>query len=310
MDASIQPLEPAKYVWETSHRIFYNTPNPVPIKEIIAALQGLEGVLKVLPKAVTELTGIEIAETQFLVQSLETGSLQEDLIVKFFFGDKDKFDAFVERMGQNKVVKGAVIAAIIAGLIGYGAAKLTSPSAAPNITATNSVIIQGGAGALNISPEVFAAALDRAAAKEKKAVAESAIKFMAPAQAQPGSSISVGGIDTSEQTFTFSAASVAEVPKRLELEANERIEEYKNTRLIIRATNLDSKKSGWAGKLSQREERLPIELDPSVSEADIFGKQELQVDAALVFKEKGRSRELKPARIYVRRVIGPVTQRP
>ncbi len=302
------PEEPYQYVWEATHRIYYNTPNPVPIREMIIALQGLEGILRSLPKAVTELTGVEIADAQFLVQSIETGSLLEDFAVKFFFKDKEGFDAFAEKMGQNKMIKGAAIAAIIAGLVGYGIAKVTSSSAAPNITATNSVIIQGGAGALNITPEAFEAAL-RVAAADKKSTAESALKLMAPARAQPGSSVVISKVDEPDQDFTFSPQAVAEVPARIELETNERTEEYKNTRLVIRATNLDSKKSGWAGKLALREERLPIELDPSVSESEIFGRQELMVDAALVFKEKGRSRELKPARIYVRRVIGPVTSK-
>jgi hypothetical protein len=48
---------------------------------------------------------------------------------------------------------------------------------------------------------------------------------------------------------------------------------------------------------------LPIELDPSVFEADIFGKTEVDVAAALIYKEKVKSRELKPSRIYVRRVF-------
>lgn len=296
---------PTPYVWEATHRIYYDTKQPVPIKEMIIALQGLEGVLKVLPKAVTALTGIEIADAQFLVQSIESGSLLEDFVVKFFFENKENFDAFAEKMGKNKVVKGAAIAAVVAGVIGYGVAKVTSPGAAPNITATNSIIIQGGAGALSITPEAFEAAM-RAAVTDKKAVAESALKLMAPARAQPGSSVSISEVGRPGVDFTFPAEAVAEVPARIELEANERMEEYKNTRLTIRATNLDSKKSGWAGKLALREERLTIELDPAVSEADIFGRQEVMVDAALVFKEKGRSRELKPARIYVRRVIGPV----
>lgn len=297
--------EPQQYVWEATHRIYYNTEQPVPIKEVIIALQGLEGILRVLPKAVTALTGIDVAETQFLVQSIESGSLQEDFIVKFFFGDKEKFDEFAEKMGKSKVVKTAVISAIIAGIVAYGVIKATSPGTAPNITATNSVIIQGGAGSLNITPEAFEAAM-RGAVGDKKAVAESALKLMAPARSQPGSSVSISPVDAPSLGFEFPAKAVAEVPARIELESNERIEEYQNTRLAIRATNLDSKKNGWAGKLALREERLPIELDPSVSEADIFGRQEIMVDAALVYKEKGRSRELKPARIYVRRVIGPV----
>ena len=71
---------------------------------------------------------------------------------------------------------------------------------------------------------------------------------------------------------------------------------------VVRATDLDNRTRGWAGRLGTREERLPIELDPSVAEAELFGRTSVRVDAALVFREKGRSRELKPARIYVRKV--------
>lgn len=298
--------EPSQFVWEASHRIYYSTPNPVPIKEIVAALQGLDGLLKVLPKIASEITGVTIAETQFFVQSIESGSLQEDFFVRFFFGSKEDFDAFAEKMGKNKMVKGAAITALLAALVGYGAVKLTSSGSAPNITATNSVIIQGGAGTLNISAEAFQGALERAVGGDKKVVAENTIKLMAPVHAQPGSALEFVTPDNPAEKLTFPPEAIKEIPKRLELGANERIEEYKNTKLVIRAANLDSKKSGWAGRLALREDRLPIELDPAVSESDIFGRQEVMVDAALVFKEKGQSRELKPARIYVRKVIGAV----
>lgn len=302
-----QPAEPkneeALYVYQVTHRIVYNTKNPVPIKEVIIALQGLEGLLRPVPAILSTLTGVEIAGGEFLIQSLETGSLIEDVIVKFFFKDKEKLDAFVERLGESKIMKGAVIAAVLAALAGYGLHWAAGLKPTPTIQATNSVIIQNGAGVLNIEPAAFKAALDAAAVGNKKGLAESALKLTAPVRSDPDSSITFG-TDAAQQTIQYAA--IVEAPAKIELEANERIEEYKNTRLVIRATNLDSKKNGWAGKLAQREERLPIELDPSVSEAEIFGRQEIWVDAALVFKEKGRSRELKPARIYVRRVIGPV----
>lgn len=302
-----QPTEPEKegalYVYQATHRIVYNTKKPVPIKEVIIALQGLEGLLRPVPAVLSTLTGVEIDGGEFLIQSLETGSLIEDVIVKFFFKDKEKLDAFVEKLGESKVMKGAVIATALAALTAYGLHLAAGLKATPTIQATNSVIIQNGAGVLNIAPEAFKAAVDAAAVGNKKAIAESALKLTAPVRSDPDSSIAFG-TDAAQQTIQYAA--VVEAPAKIELEANERIEEYKNTRLVIRATNLDSKKNGWAGKLAQREERLPIELDPSVAEAEIFGRQEILVDAALVFKEKGRSRELKPARIYVRRVLGPV----
>lgn len=292
------------YVYETTHRIFYNTSKPVPIGEMIIALQGLEGVLKLVPKAFEGLTGIDIKGSEFLVQTIESGSLLEDVVIKFFFKDRQSLDAFVEKMGENKVVKTTVITAILAGIVGYGLAQAMGSKAAPSITATNSVIIQNGAGTLNMSPETFQAAL-RASISDKKGAAESALKLIGPARAQPGSSIFMGSdiqSSTREAGVEISSAAIAEAPARIELEPNERLEEYANAKLAIRATNLDSKRVGWAGKLGTREDRLPIELDPSVLESDMFGRQEVQVDAALVFKEKGRSRELKPARIYVRKV--------
>lgn len=295
--------EGALYVYRATHRIVYNTKKPVPIKEVIIALQGLEGLLRPVPAVLSTLTGVEIDGGEFLIQSLETGSLIEEVVVKFFFKDKSRLDAFVEKLGESKLMKGAVIAATLAALTAYGLHLAAGLKATPTIQATNSVIIQNGAGVLNIAPEAFQAAVDAAAVGNKKGLAESALKLTAPVRADPGSSIAFGS-DAGQQTIQYAA--VVEAPAKLDLEANERVEEYTKTRLVIRATNLDSKKNGWAGKLAQREERLPIELDPAVSESEIFGRQEVWVDAALVFKEKGRSRELKPSRIYVRRVIGPV----
>lgn len=289
------------YVYTLKHRIVYNTERPVPIKDVIIALQGLEGVLKPVPTIFSALTGVEVDSSEFLIQSLETGSLIEDVVIKFFFKNKENFDAFIEKSGENKMIKGAVLTAILAGVTGYGLYLAAGKNPAPAISATNSVIIQNGAGVLNITPEAFEAALEAVASKNKKELAESALKITTPVRADSKSSIAFGSGDSRQE---ISYAAVIEAPSKLALEANERIEEYTNTTLVIRATNLDSKKNGWAGKLAQRDERLPIELDPAVAESEIFGRQEVLVDAALVFKEKGHSRELKPARIYVRRVIG------
>lgn len=292
------------FVFESTHRVYYNTKNPVPIKDVIIALQGLEGVLKSLPKVMTGLTGVEIDGVEFLVQSIESGSLIEDIAIKFFFKDRAGLDAFVEKMGANKMVKGGVIAAALAGLVGYGLHAAMSGKPSPNITANNNVIINIGAGEVNMTPEQFTAVV-KAAVGDKKGVAESALKFINPARKDPGSTVvfdEPGSEDKTAQKIEFSASAISEAPARIELDANERLEEYKGATLTIRATNLDSKKTGWAGKLGHREERLPIELDPSVSESEIFGRATVIVDAALVFKEKGRSRELKPARIYIRKV--------
>lgn len=293
------------FVFRTSHRLVYNTKKPVPIEEVILALRGLNGLLKLVPKVVSGLTGVEIQKSEFHIESLESGSLIEDIAVSFFFKDRASLDAFIAKAGANKAVKATVITIAITALVGYGLHLATASKSAPNIVANNNTIINIGAGEVNMTPEAFSAIV-KAAVGDKKGVAESALKLVAPARADPGSSLSVTENDivlTNQTPIEITSSAIAETPARIELDANERIEEYKNTPLVIRATNLDSKKLGWAGRLGNREDRLPIELDPAVSPQDIFGRTSIKVDAALVFKEKGRSRELKPARIYVRKVM-------
>lgn len=289
------------FVFEASQRITYNTKKAVPLKEVVLALQGLDGVLKALPGLLSGITGVEIEASEFLVQRIEAGSLVEDIVVRFFFRDRAHLDAFVGRMGQNKVVRYTVIAAGLAGLVGYGVATSISGRTPASVSINNSVIFANGAGAVNITPEAFEAAVVAAASGDKRGVAESALKFLGPARADLGSSV-VFAEGLPEQQIEINAAAIAEAPAKIELAPNERHEEFKRVPLAIRATNLDSKKQGWAGKLAHREERLPIELDPSVAESEMFGRTEVMVDAALVFREKGRGRELKPARIYVRKV--------
>lgn len=299
------PETPGWHVFETSHRIVYNTRKPVPIKDVVTALQGLSGVLASVPGVVSGLTGVPIDGSEFLIQKLESGSLIEEVVIRFLFKDKAGLDAFIDKIGDNKVIKTAVVSIALTALAAYGLTQATSSKPASAITANNNVIINIGAGEVNMSPEQFAAVV-RAAVGDKKALAESSLKFVKPAKSDPESSVTVSDLvarDVQAQPLQLTAAAIAEAPTRIDLEPNERIEEFRGAKLVIRATNLDSKTSGWAGKLDHREERLPIELDPSVSESEIFGRQSVLVDGALIFKEKRRSRELRPARIYVRRVI-------
>lgn len=291
------------WVYETKHRFYYKTHNPVPVKDVIIALQGLEGILGNLPKALQTLTGINVDGSQFLVQSIESGSLTEDIIVKFFFKDKENFDKCISRLGENKMLKGCAIGLIIAALAGYGLHWATSTTSNPgtNITATNSIIIQNGAGVLNIEPETFKKAIETALPNKKQAALD-AIKFILPAQDEKGASISISSADLKDK-IEFNSDTLIEVPKKLELEANERVEFYENVKLQIRATNLDSKSTGWAGKIASRDDRLPIILSPEIDSSEIFGREFVYVDANLVFQEKGKSRELKASKIHVLKII-------
>lgn len=285
------------YQIDIKHRIYYNTKNPIPIKEIIIALQGLQGVLIAFPELLRGVSGVDIDGCEFLIQSIEAGSLSEHILIKVLFKNKENMDEFLERLGENKVVKTVIVSSLIGALVFYGINAVTSKSPTPNITANNNTIINIGAGEVSMTPEQFTAVVN-AAVGDKRAAAEGALRFIAPAKADPGS-----GIEFGDGSVSINPRALAEAPSKIELQPNERMEEFSNVDLVIRAANMDSKKTGWAGRLGGRVDRLPIELDPSVSEAELFGKSSVRVDAAIIFKEAGRSRSLKASKIYLRRVL-------
>ena len=295
-----------EFVYTETQRIFYNTKQPVAIHAVILALQGLEGLLKPVPAILATLTGVEFAKTQFLIESLGSGSLWEDVAVRFYFHDKAGLDAFVDKIKAVPGVKPVVTAAVVAALVGLGLQWASGGKPAPAIQATNSVIMINGAGTFNVSPEVFKSAVESAAKGNQKSIAENALKATVPVRSDAKSSVTFGAAtQDAADLLTIPHNAVAEAPPRIEFEPNERVEKYTNTALEIRATDRDSKKRGWAGRLGTREERLPIEIDPAVSAADMFGRETVKVDADLIFREKGKSGELKPVRIYVRKVHSP-----
>ncbi len=291
------------WLYRTSHQIVYNTKDPVPIAEVIAALQGLEGLLEQVPKVVAGLTGIEIFHTEFKLQTLESGSLTEDILVSFFFKDKATLDAFIQKAGGNKMIRGTVIAVALTGIVAYGI-HLASGGKGNNITANNNVVINIGAGELQVSPDAVKSIVETAIkASGQKEAAQNAIKFLAPARSDPTSSVSIG--PENGPAFEFKAPAIAEVPKKFEQKKNDRFEELLNVEVLIRANDLDSKKSGWAGKIEGKTERVGIELDPTVSETEIFGRAKVFADVTLIFAPRGKGQQLTPAKIFIRKIYRP-----
>ncbi|MDF3821696.1 hypothetical protein P3G55_17460 [Leptospira sp. 96542] len=292
------------WFYETKHRITYNTKKPVPIRDIIQSLQGLEAMLGTVPVIISKLTEVEIDHATFSLAALESGSLIEDVVVRFFFKDKAGMEAFIDKVRDNKVTKGVVIAAVIGGVIGYGAHLATSQPAqppAPSITIANNTIIAVGADAMQMAPETFAAAVREAVQANKKEVAQGAIKMMAPSRGDPESSLSIG-TETAPNQVTLPPKAIAETPTRLDLGKNERTEDFSKVEIQLRAHDLDSKKTGWAGMIAGKTERLRIELDPHVNEADLFGKASVKADVTLVYEPRGQGMKLTPVKLFVRKI--------
>ena len=199
------------------------------------------------------------------------------------------------------MVKGAVVAVALAGIIGYAAYLASSGKPSPNITANNNVIINIGAGELKVNPEALQAIVHSVIrASGQKEAAQDVIKFLTPARNDPASTVVI--TPENGTAFEFPAAAIAEAPSKYDAPINERFEELAKADVLIRATDLDSKKTGWAGKIEGKTGRVRIELDPTVSEAEMFGRTTVTADATLIFAPRGKGEKLTPVKIYIRKI--------
>jgi hypothetical protein len=162
------------------------------------------------------------------------------------------------------------------------------------------VIITIGASEMHMTPEQFSAIV-QSAVESKKDAAQNAIKLMAPARTDPSSSVDLNAASQGPK-LQVPPAAIAETPKHLELPKNERTMDLPNAIVEIRASDLDSKKTGWAGKIQGATDRVRIELDPTVSETEMFGKSQVTADVTLIYAPRGRGETLKPAKIYIRKI--------
>ncbi|MFC3340662.1 hypothetical protein [Paracandidimonas soli] len=294
-----------KFVYTAEHEFYYSTKEPVPIADVIEALQGIERMLRSLPRAIERVTEISIADSHIYVERIESGSLKEKILIKLFFKSEEELDSFLDKIRKTldgkPMLKGSLITILIAGFIGTGLlfASKALQEPAPNITANHNVIINIGAGEVGMSPDGFRSLIE-SSILDKKDFAKAAVKFVKPARQDNQASIVLD--DMSELSITPLA--IAETPEVVNIEPISDVVEYEKATLLIRAGDMDQVSSGWAGAIQGETERLPIELDPALSPVQLFGRASKQVtaDVALVRRQDGRSGKMVPKSIFVRHI--------
>lgn len=292
-----------------SHEIYFSTRNEVPIADVVASLQAFERIIKQLPQVLTGLTGAEIDDVQVFVEELESGSLFEKYIIKLFFKDDQELDKFLasirEKLKGKPMTRNVLIGAVIAALVGYGlyvgAQVVRSPEAAKTIQANNNVIINIGAGEVDITPEQFTAIV-QAAVRDKKALARDSVKFMAPARTDKESQVT---FDDNDQ-LVLTKETVLAAPSSIDVPKDQHEEALPDVDLHIRATNLDSPTKGWAGLIPGLiDRRIPIELADGVDPKQVASRFKVRADVTVVYELKGKAKKLTPVRIIVNQVVMP-----
>jgi hypothetical protein len=294
------------FVFSTSHQVYYSNREPVPIKEIVDSLLGLEQIIRMSPRVLHGLTGVEIDHVDIFVEHLESGSLLETVLIKLFFKSEDDLNTFLDKI-RGKLEKpgmprNILIGAVLSALVGYGAylaASSQKVAGAATITANNNVIINLGAGQVDLTPEVFKAIVE-AAVIDRKELARSAVKVLKPARLDDQASIQ---FDESAG-LVFSADVVKATPKTVEIDTQQNVEQLLDVDLEIRATNLDSAKQGWAALLPGKiDRRIKLQLAEGVDPLDVAGKLKVRADISIYYSLDKDGVRLIPHHILLREVI-------
>ncbi|QFT23554.1 hypothetical protein FIV02_18430 [Pseudomonas sp. THAF187a] len=274
----------AVYVLETSYTINYTTKKPIPIPEIVDALQALERIIKRTPAFIEKYyEGIIITETQVYVETIQAGSLREELLIKYLFRTKDNYDQAKELAGKiledNEVIKYLVAMGVGATLV-YGGSLLSnteSPTAPPAITAYNNQIINIG-GDIEMKAQDIEAVLK--GITDKKSLARDAVKVVKPAKNDPESSIEIGDLSA----LTIDRKLVAVFPESYEPPLpTERSTRYERQKIVIDASDRHKHGTGWGGVVpSLFQSRVKFVLDEMVDPALLHGRTNAIADISVI----------------------------
>lgn len=295
------------FVFESTYRLHYNTPQPVPLRLVIESLQGLEKLIETTPRVLKRLTGVDDLNIRIEVEEVRSGSLTEKVIVRCIFGSEERLHQFLDRV--RAVIPPHLLAtAVLAGLVGYGAYMLHNPTATSAVTVgdiTNSVVSIGGTQ--SIPSEVAAAIVD--GVTNKKEVASAAINIVKPAKEQPGSSLRLDGgvVEGVESTYEFSPAFIDRMPREMPNQPLESTTRLENVVVEIRATDLDSREHGWEGRIEGLTSRIKIEFDRGIDIEDADRRKRFRADVILTSRHRGADPQPRPHSMLIES-IHPVGQ--
>lgn len=277
----------------TGYKIVYKTEKPVPIQDVIESLKNLEKLILRTPIFIEKAySGIEVVEVSVHVDSLQTGSLIEDFVIKYVFKNQDNYqkaqEVFSDMLNDNTALR-TVVAMGIGGFLVYGVmSAIGGSSPAPNVAAYNNTIVNVGADAKLTGKDIE---LILSAVKDQKQLAQQAIGALKPAKNDPKATVEIEGVPE----LTMSEQFISEVPVEYEPPVPiKKTEEYSNLPILIYASDKDKSSSSWAGSVPGLiDKRIKFTLADTVNPAELHGKTRVYADVTVTshYNKKKKSYE-------------------
>lgn len=285
----------AEFTLSFSHRIYYTNRELVPAEEIAEALLALNRIVQRAPHVFQGLVpGTALPTAQLYIERLASGSLDEEIKIKLFFGSKRKMDRTLkrwrEKFGIDLNTKGGVIRTIVIALILFGgyqaATHLLGDKEKAAIEISHNTIINIGAKELNLTADDIVKVI-HATVSNKAQLAHDSVKVIRPAKSDPAAEIHIDG----QPDLKITANEIAAIPFDLHIDKAEESERREHIEIHLRANDLDNTERGWAAVVpAVTGRRLRMELAPEINADELYGKKEIKGTVEIIKRKDTQGR--------------------
>lgn len=293
----------------SSQSIYFSNKVAIPIEDVASSLLALKAIIEITPDILERIApGLNIQKVHINLNEIKTGSLLQDVVVKFVWGSQEKLmkqvgdlreNVKMEEVMNNKKLVGCIILALI---LGGGLYLLTknngSKEQRETIQANQNIIINIGSEMAGLSAENFRAIIEGAISKNNH-LAKDAVTIARPAKREEGASITMNNDSNTSITSQAIRAMPSTVPEEDSIQI---VDDYADVEIQIRAIDLDSTKRGWAAVIpSIDSRRTKMHLDPHIKVPDLVGKTTIVGDVTVIFKHDEIGRKI-PMLIFLRNI--------
>ena len=264
-------------------RIRYSRGSVPSVSEVVDSLIGVESIAKRLPKVVSALVGVPVSDAVVSVNSVKTGILYDDLVVKFVFGGQEQMDLFLKDMHMKFMDHKAIPVLAFVALVSFGAygvfnlfgdkSNSSNVVNSYNNNVVNVISLDSGKSVEDVEKILKSVS----AGTSELRLAKDSLKVLSAARA--GGDFSVDGAPP------ITSDVVSSIPSWSDVEEVDEIVKLQDVAVNVRSMDLDSDKRGWSVVIpSIGDGRLKMNLDDGVERTAVVPGKLLKADVSVYYK--------------------------
>jgi hypothetical protein len=285
------------------HEIYYETPEPASIQDVIESLLGIEDILKEIgPLLEVCMPGLTIESIQVSIKEISDGSLKEVVMAAIFLTFQKDLEVEVPNLiehifGTRVGYEYPTITSICFLLVlFYGAdfvyQRINKAAIGSRIREQLDGLVTEVASECRLPETKIRKFLeDRYAKGHMRSLVRSTLRFFRPSKQQGNSAIRVGQRRIEPRV-------VAEFPgdaQMLEFEEPPPTRMIQDVEIELHAQDMDHTRQGWAAVIpSLSKRRVRLELYPPIRPIDIYTRQKVRGDVLVMYRHDAKG-QLEPS---------------